>query len=311
MLNLLFACAAPDPVAVADRALTPEFAGKVSKSTTLTVEAEGDAAAYVQLVQVRGSSGAFTRYSTLATKAVSSGAASFSLTASPGSSYLSDGGGTSAIFVVVLLDDSGAIVGLADDVVGYYSTAPSGTASTGWLVGEDGLHGTPDTYTTLTAGIEVEDALAGDDEVSLRGSASTESYTSRARMQASPVDDDAVPPWDEAIAKKWSVTLSGTPDEASVRSDDGYGAAYFPLEVYDDANGNADWDAGEEEIIGGVCHGSADVVVRWVAEEDEDLDAVYVMLEHRVTYGWTVGELSGTRLSEITDATSLRVRDEC
>lgn len=308
MLVLLLACA---PSETAGRDFAEGRAGRVSLTNTLTVDVDGDAGASVHLVQIQGSGGSFTRYSTLSTASVSSGSARVSLGSSVGATYLSDGGGNSAIFAVLLLDEDGAVVGIGDDTVGFYSTAPSGTRSTGWLVGVDGLHSAPTRYSSLSSGIDVEAALDGDDELTLRGSATTLPLASSPRIQAAPVDDSAGSPWDAPIATRWTATLSGTPDELSTRSVDGHIAAYFPLEVYDDTNGNEDWDGAQEPVIGAVCHGSADVVVRWIGREVEDLDALYAMLEDGIQYGWMVGKLSGYAFTEITDASSLRVRDAC
>lgn len=308
MLVLILACA---PADVTPRDVASDVAGRVSSSSSLTVIVDGEAGSSVQLVQIVGTGGTFTRYGTLSSASVSSGRASFSLGGSVGPAYLSNGGGNSAIFAVVLLDAAGAVVGVSDDTVGYYPSAPSGTTSTGWLVGVDGLHATPSRYTSVSSGVDVLDALGGEDTVALRGTASTISLGSRPRIQAAPVADSASSPWDTAIAVRWTATLSGTPDEDSARVVEGYTAAYCPLQVYDDVNGNGDWDAGSEPVIGAVCHGSAEVVVRWVSDDVEDLDAVYAMIEAGVVHGWVVGKLDGDELTEITDASSLRVRDDC
>lgn len=311
MILALLACA--DPEFESDpglHTLARDFAGKVAKSTTLTISVDGDDAASVALVQFTGSAGTYTRHDTLVEKAVSGGVAKVSLDAEPGAGFLSDGGGSSALFVVLLLDSAGVVIGVTDDILGYYKTAPSGASSSGWLVATGGWTGTPSKYAKVSAGIKVEQLFTGDSSVSLRGSMSVESFSSTARMQAAPIDTEAEAPADWAIAKKWEVSLSGTPDEDSVRTDDEFRAAWFPLVAYDDTDRDKDWGASELSI-GAVCHGSSDVIVRWVDEEDEDLDAIWSLYDLGVVYGWSVGTLDGTELDVITDASSLKVKDSC
>lgn len=274
-------------------------------STRLTVDVVAADATTVALIQYTFDGSSYAEVGLYTTAAVAAGKATFNL-ATPTAAATTAGGG-SVMLAVVIEDAEGQFLGLSEDVVGWYPTAPAGAPRKGWLIGRDQFLSTASAYAAFTGGLAVEDNLLGDKTLTLTGTMSGAGFTTR--VTAAPADTSAPAPADDVAARTWSLTLADAPDTAALTAGKHFDIGYFPLTAYVDSDGSHSWTRATEAAAGLVCSGTSALAARYVSPPTTLADAA-AMWHKDLEWGWVVGVAADGTMTPVSTA-GLRIKLAC
>lgn len=278
-----------------------------SRSQSLTVEVDEGAAAVVVLVQYTFDGTSFSEIGVYDDAEVRGHRATFSLPSSPSADALTNGGGSTVLLAVVLEDENGSILGVSDDVLGWYTTAPTGSRRTGWQIGRALFLSSASSYEAVSEDLEVEANLEGDTDLTASGS--TTLSNSSARVVAATSAEDGEAPGDAGGTGRWELEVEDAPDSSTLSTGKHFDYAFYPLEVYADANGDRTWNRSSETDLGNVCSGATAASLRWIAPPT-DLTAAAALWHRGLTWGWSVGVVSGASFTEVATS-GLVVKSGC
>jgi len=279
--------------------------GAPAASSRLTVDVASADATTAALIQYTYDGTSYTEVGVYTTATITAGKASFNLS-NPTSAATTAGGGT-VVLAVVIEDAEGQLLGLSEDVVGWYPTAPAGAPRKGWLIGRDQFLSSASSYGLFTSGLAVEDNLLGDKTLTLTGTMSGAGFTTR--VTAAPSDTSAPAPADDDAGRTWSLTFADAPDPATLTAGKHFDIGYFPLTAYVDSDGDHLWTRASEALAGSVCSGTSALAARYVSAPTTLADAAAIW--HKgLEWGWVVGVAADGTMTPVSTA-GLRIRLAC
>ncbi len=315
MLVLFLACAPPDPEFAGDRLADDDRLMAVASTRSISVSVNGNYELDdldFQLRQIVPGTSSITDYATLASVDADSGRGTLTVPATPSAVDRGRAGsGQPVIYALLLVDEDGVIHGAAQSMLAYYATAPTSRTSAGWLVVTRSSSGS-NTYANTTSGMSIRPTLSGEEEFEMAGDNNLGSYSTMrlalAKSEAAGGSDLA----DVAVEDEYEIEREDWAADASLVNTGGILWAVFEAVVYDDKDGDHDWDRSTDPRLGSACHGSSTVVVRWI-EPPTTVDAAYDLIYYGYPWGWSVGYWNGTTWMPISgnSVENLDIKSSC
>jgi hypothetical protein len=317
MLTLSLACADPEPIQVAsESALMSDSSSALGSSgTKVAVTVTASASSEVRLVQFNfESDGTLSEGDTLAKSAVTKGKATLRLPSSPPSGDTARAGSGSPVYYALWMVDSaeGTVTGFSDDMMVWYDSPPSG-ASTGWNVMSGALGGGSYTYAATSAGVEIEDNIAGSESVVMGGGSSMPPIKGGYRVAMVGASGSGVASLgDVKLTKAWSATVAEDAADEAMADTGGLMVAFYAVSAYSDKDRSETYTESGDTLLGSACSGSHAISARWI-DPPATLTEAWIMAQGDMPWGWALGYADDATWTEITpdEGSALTVKASC